>query len=232
MLGSWPPELFIIRSGIPWCEDKGWHPHKYEIGRVLAFLQLGLEIKLVLSTSKGQISALSGLILLTPFGIDKVFWIFRGPFTAKSYLMLTSIRKSSQSALCFNIFISTQNPYPTSEWGTHFLRGIKGIFSWLSYLKTAPYYTCHCPQMWQHVTSYPAGASHLGQHQHHIQKLHRYWSTQNTPYRVAYRDAQGWCLRSKICSTCHLVANIEPVSNKRRAGKGNHQIWVSRNYRA
>lgn len=46
----------IWRAYISWCEAKRWHPRKYVIGRILAFLQLGVEMKLAI---KGQISALS-----------------------------------------------------------------------------------------------------------------------------------------------------------------------------
>lgn len=52
---------FIIGSGSPvsWCEAKRWHPRKYVIGRILALLQLRVEMKLALSTIKGQILALA-----------------------------------------------------------------------------------------------------------------------------------------------------------------------------
>lgn len=51
----------VWKAYITWCESRGWHPRKYVIGRILDFLQMGLEMKLALSTIKGQVSALSVL---------------------------------------------------------------------------------------------------------------------------------------------------------------------------
>ena len=56
-------DLFTIESGkqtyVSWCETNKWNPQRYAISRILAFCQLGVDVKLALSTIKGQISALS-----------------------------------------------------------------------------------------------------------------------------------------------------------------------------
>ena len=49
----------VWKSYVAWCETRGWHPRRYLVGRILEFLQLGADMKLALSTIKGQISALS-----------------------------------------------------------------------------------------------------------------------------------------------------------------------------
>lgn len=49
----------VWKSYIYWCEERKWNPCRHTIGRVLAFLQAGLDLKLALGTIKGQILALS-----------------------------------------------------------------------------------------------------------------------------------------------------------------------------
>lgn len=49
----------VLKSYISWCDSKRWLPHKYVIGRIIAFLWLGVDLKLSLGTIKGQIAALS-----------------------------------------------------------------------------------------------------------------------------------------------------------------------------
>ena len=49
----------VWKAYITWCETRKWDPRKYTIGRILEFLQLGVEKGLAVGTIKGQVSALS-----------------------------------------------------------------------------------------------------------------------------------------------------------------------------
>lgn len=44
-------------SYFAWCEARGFHPHTYVLGRILAVLQSGVDQGLALRTIKGQVSA-------------------------------------------------------------------------------------------------------------------------------------------------------------------------------